>query len=65
MKPFAIVLYERFVEGATIQQLASELGISADRIAVRIRAAEAYTRQHVAGSESSGPRDHRSSNMAV
>jgi DNA-directed RNA polymerase specialized sigma24 family protein len=45
MKPFAIQLYERFLRGETIEQLAAALGISVDRVAVRIRAAENYLRQ--------------------
>ena len=46
MKPFAIQLYERFTTGQTIAQLAAELNIPAERLAMRIRAAERYIREH-------------------
>ncbi len=45
MKPFAIQLWERFIRGETIEQLAAALDIPVERIAARIRAAEAYIRQ--------------------
>lgn len=46
MKPFAIQLYERFMSGETIEQLAAALEIPVERIAARIRAAERYVWQH-------------------
>jgi hypothetical protein len=46
MKPFAIQLYERFLRGETVEQLAAALDIPVERIAARIRAAESYVRQH-------------------
>ena len=46
MKPFSIQLYERFISGETIEQLAAALNIPAERIAMRIRAAESYIEQH-------------------
>jgi hypothetical protein len=46
MKPFAIQLYERFTSGETIERLAVALNIPAERIAMRIRAAESYIQQH-------------------
>ena len=45
MQAFAFQLYERFLNGATVEQLARELGIPADRIAERIRAAAQYRKQ--------------------
>jgi len=39
-EPFAIEVYRRYLRGETIQQLASTLGIPADRIEIRIRVAE-------------------------
>ncbi len=46
MKPFAIQLYERFIAGETIAQLAAALDIPAERVAARIRAAECYLCEH-------------------
>ncbi len=46
MKPLAIELYERFIRGETIEQLAAALGIPVDRVAARIIAAESWLRQH-------------------
>ncbi len=45
MKPFAVLLYERFRNGETIEELAAALGIQPERIAARIRAAQTYARQ--------------------
>lgn len=39
MKPFALDLYERFLNGETVEELARELEIPIERIAHRIRAA--------------------------
>jgi hypothetical protein len=38
-KPFAIEIYERFLNGESVQQLSIGLGIPADRIELRLRAA--------------------------
>ncbi len=43
---FAIQLYRRFLRGETIAHLSQELGIPADRIEVRIRAAANYWAAH-------------------
>jgi hypothetical protein len=45
-KPFALELYRRYRAGETIEQLASDLGIPANRIEQRIRAAEEYLRRN-------------------
>jgi hypothetical protein len=42
--PFAVELYRRHLGGQTVEQLSCELGIPLDRVAARIRAAEAYLR---------------------
>jgi DNA-directed RNA polymerase specialized sigma24 family protein len=41
-EPFAVELYRRFLNGETVQQLAASLGIPADRVEIRIRAASRY-----------------------
>lgn len=41
-EPFAIELHRRFLNGETVEQLSIKLGIPADRIEARIRAAAAY-----------------------
>lgn len=41
-EPFAIEIYRRFKNGETVQQLAVNLDIPADRIEKRIRAAAVY-----------------------
>jgi hypothetical protein len=41
-EPFAIQIYRRFLNGETIAAIALELGIPADRIEVRIRAAARF-----------------------
>jgi len=46
MKPFAILLYERYMRGETIERLAAAFNIPVERIAIRIRAAESYIHQH-------------------
>jgi hypothetical protein len=46
LKPFALEIYRRYRAGETIEQLASDLGIPADRIEQRVRAAEAYLRRN-------------------
>ena len=40
--PFALEIYERFLNGESIRQLADELQIPADRIELRLRAAALY-----------------------
>lgn len=40
--PFALEIYERFLNGESIRQLAEELQIPADRIELRLRAAAQY-----------------------
>ena len=41
-EPFAIQIYRRFLNGESIAAIALELGIPADRIEVRIRAAARF-----------------------
>ncbi len=48
MKPFALVIYERYRDGSTIDELAREFQIPAERVRCRIRAAEAYLRRQSA-----------------
>jgi len=43
--PFAVEVYERFLNGESIRQLADELQIPADRIELRLRAAALYLRR--------------------
>lgn len=45
-EPFALQLYRRFLTGETIAQLSTQLGIPADRIETRIRAAAVYFGRH-------------------
>ncbi|HEY1207534.1 MAG: hypothetical protein ABSH46_05260 [Bryobacteraceae bacterium] len=40
--PFALEVYRRYLNGETVEELSAELGIPAERIEDRIRAAEAY-----------------------
>jgi hypothetical protein len=49
-EPFALQLYRRFLGGYTIEELSGEFGIPPERIAMRIRAAEAHTARHAGGS---------------
>jgi hypothetical protein len=41
-EPFAIELYERFLNGESADRLASNLGIRIDRVEMRLRAAAAF-----------------------
>ncbi|MBZ5592196.1 MAG: hypothetical protein LAP39_08165 [Acidobacteriia bacterium] len=43
--PFAVELYERFLNGESIRQLADELQIPADRIELRLRAAAQFLKR--------------------
>ena len=40
--PFAVEVFERFLEGKSIRELADELQIPADRVELRLRAAALY-----------------------
>jgi hypothetical protein len=42
VEPFALQIYRRFLRGESVQRLALALGIPADRIAQRLRAAQLY-----------------------
>jgi hypothetical protein len=42
VEPFAVELWRRYQMGLCIQALSAETGISADRIVMRIRAAERF-----------------------
>ncbi len=39
---FALQVYRKFLSGQTVQQLSAELGIPAERISQRIRAAQRF-----------------------
>lgn len=41
-KPFAIELYQRYLEGESAEQLAHEMGIPLERIELRLQAAAIY-----------------------
>lgn len=45
-EPFAVIVYRRYLRGETIEELAVSLGIPAERIRTRIRAAEEYLAHH-------------------
>jgi DNA-directed RNA polymerase specialized sigma24 family protein len=40
--PFAVEIFERFLKGESIRELADELQIPADRVELRLRAAALY-----------------------
>jgi DNA-directed RNA polymerase specialized sigma24 family protein len=40
--PFAVEVFERFLKGESIRELADELQIPADRVELRLRAAALY-----------------------
>ena len=40
--PFAVEVFDRFLKGESIRQLADELQIPADRVELRLRAAALY-----------------------
>lgn len=42
MKPFAIQLYERFINGESVEHLAAALDIPVERVAARLLAAERH-----------------------
>jgi hypothetical protein len=46
MQSFALELYQQYLNGKSVVQLATELGIPIERIAQRIRVAAAYTSTH-------------------
>jgi len=41
-EPFALQIYRRFLEGESVEELATNLGIPVERIETRIRAAQNY-----------------------
>lgn len=41
-QPFALMIYRRYLEGETVEELAAGLGIPVERIEQRIRVAELY-----------------------
>ncbi len=43
----ALQLYRRFVDGESVDAIAKDLGVPADRIHLRLRAAAVYLRQRV------------------
>lgn len=51
-EPFALQLYRRFLKGETIGQLSMKLGIPAERIEIRIRAAAVFVGSHRCATDS-------------
>lgn len=49
-EPFALQLYRRFLNGESIAALELDLGIPAERIEMRIRAAALFRESHPAAS---------------
>ena len=45
-EPFAMEIYRRYVNGATVEELSVDLGIPVERIEQRLRAAAAYSERH-------------------
>lgn len=45
-QPLAIEIYRRFLEGETVEQLSTDLGIPQERIEQRLRVAQAYLQRH-------------------
>lgn len=43
-EPFALEIYRRYIAGESVHQLSAALGIPADRVETRVRAAAAYIR---------------------
>jgi DNA-directed RNA polymerase sigma subunit (sigma70/sigma32) len=41
-EPLAVLIYRRYMDGKTVQQLAVDFGISEERIKQRLRAAAAF-----------------------
>ncbi len=41
-EPFAVALYRRYLNGESVEQLSSKLGIPAERVNQRLHAAAAY-----------------------
>lgn len=50
-QPFALMLYRRYLEGETVEQLAAGLGIPEDRVEQRIRVAALYQARQEGGSK--------------
>ena len=46
MKSFALELYQQYIDGKSVADLALEMGIPMERIAQRIRVAAEYTSTH-------------------
>ena len=44
-RPFALLLYDRWMRGETVEQLAAELKIPPERVAARIRVAQIFFQQ--------------------
>ncbi len=56
-EPFALMLYRRYREGETVQQLAVRFDIPEDRVMMRLRAAELYSEREMTQSCSAGLQD--------
>jgi DNA-directed RNA polymerase sigma subunit (sigma70/sigma32) len=41
-EPLAVLIYRRYLDGKTVEQLSADFGISRERIEQRLRAAAAY-----------------------
>lgn len=59
--PFALEVYERFLKGESIRQLADELHIPADRVEQRVRAAAVFLRHQAEAQTVDIPVEHRRS----
>jgi hypothetical protein len=56
-KPFAVEIYDRFLKGDSIRELADDLRIPEDRIEQRLRAAALYLRYRPEGEAIDGQTD--------
>lgn len=63
--PFAVELFERFLEGESIRQLADELQIPAKRVELRVRAAALYLEHQAKSGPVEMPLRYRPNERAV
>ena len=47
-EPFAVLIYRKYLDGLTLEQLSADFGIHVDRIEQRLRAAAAYLQRRLA-----------------
>jgi len=57
--PFAVEVFERFLKGESIRQLADDLQIPADRVELRLRAAALYLERQAKSNPIDMPARHR------